>query len=383
MTIRSLLLVLFLSSHIFNTSSDIIHTKCNFWNDLVDNDDIGDIYSCDIAQIESSGVVNEILTEHNYEMNNSDVKLFWHVIWENKYLANFDASICERFENLEKILLGYVNIRTIQENSLARCRKLKELKFYWNEFQILPKGLLASNDNLVKLEIIKNRLANFDPEMFKNLKKLEILNIHGNDIENLPSHIFDSLKNLQELNLSNNKFTSINKIWFKNLKNLRILNLNYNQISEINKFHFGNLITLKHLSLNGNGIKSLTSDVFKDLTNLKELYLDENEISELPENIFAVSKNLEYLSMNYNQLTVIHKNSFAEKTEIIKLCLENNMIDKIDRNLIINSKITGISMKNNVCYEDNIESRDEIEEKLRKCFENYIPRMEKGRFTFL
>jgi len=54
--------------------------------------------------------------------------------------------------------------------------------------------------------------------------------------------------------------------------------------------------------------------------------------------------------------------------------LSDNKINAIDERLIDNSAVNVLNMNYNICSKENIQERDQMKQKLKKCFENYRPR---------
>ena len=102
--------------------------------------------------------------------------------------------------------------------------------------------------------------------LFRNAIKLKKLKMYSNEMNILKSTYFDYLVNLKVLDLSRNEIKSIEQSPFKNLAKLTHLNLSYNHIHEINKTNLNGLFELIYLFLEFNGDDNTFADsfVFRD-----------------------------------------------------------------------------------------------------------------------
>ena len=140
---------------------------------------------------------------------------------------------------------------------------------------------------------------------------------------------------------------------------------------------------MKELSLGGNKIRNLNRNWFSSLQNLEKLGLNENMIADLPQNIFSSLTNLQELFLHRNQLTVIHSDSFGNLKKLSKIHLYSNKINEIDEKLIDKLPLSILDLRyNNVCENEWINDKNEMKTKLKKCFENYQPRVSKGESNY-
>ncbi|XP_070504824.1 serine protease gd-like isoform X2 [Chironomus tepperi] len=75
--------------------------------------------------------------------------------------------------------------------------------------------------------------------------------------------------------------------------------------------------------------------------------------------------------MDHNLLTVLNANSFGNRDKLTQICVNFNNISAIDPAIVQNSSLLKLRMEKNACYDEIIESRDRMEEKLKTCFDNF------------
>lgn len=75
--------------------------------------------------------------------------------------------------------------------------------------------------------------------------------------------------------------------------------------------------------------------------------------------------------MDHNLLTILNSNSFGNRIKLTQICVNSNNISAIDPEIVQNSSLSKLRLEHNACYDDIIESRDHMEEKLKTCFDNF------------
>ncbi|CAH1735855.1 unnamed protein product [Chironomus riparius] len=243
------------------------------------------------------------------------------------HLNSSEYSFCERFKNIERIKT--FKVKSIYENLFQKCEGLTSIRMNNGHLNDLPENLFSTNTKLALIELSNNNLKELNGNIFKNLKNLSALTISSNELLHLPSKIFNNLENLHILSIQSNGFKSLNPEWFENLKNLGILNLNF------------------------------------------------NKISDLPKNVFNPLENLQHLWLWANELTVIHSDSFGIHPKLQNIDLKQNKISQINKILFDKVAVSNLDMEiSNFCFRSKITSKSDMRKKLKKCFENYVPRKE-------
>lgn len=115
---------------------------------------------------------------------------------------------CEKFPHLMGFEASRLSLKSIDENALHKCTKLK------------------------KLNLIGNELTYISPLVFERCNKLQILNLQGNPLQSvMRSSYFTFLPNLQALSLQGNRL--------------------YEYINDFNVTEFPVMKYLRHLDLRG------------------------------------------------------------------------------------------------------------------------------------
>lgn len=127
---------------------------------------------------------------------------------------------------------------------------------------------MKNPEQVIKLELRKNKLKEFPPEIFK-MVNLQYLDLSKNNIREIP-HEIGELKNLQYLSLSKNKLENF-PMEIGELTNLYYLNANQNELTSLPS-SIGNLTNLRNMDLWSNFIETYPTEM-KNLKYLQVLDL--------------------------------------------------------------------------------------------------------------
>lgn len=156
----------------------------------------------------------------------------FNVILKDSYVEVLTDDICKGSSFIKFINAPNVRMSIIEENALQLCTDLEVVVLTKNSIETLPRGIFASNKNLMVVDLDFNKLSNIDADLFKSQTKLKILDFAFNQItdasfiENIPesnsltaillsnNSLFDinlqdlvaKFPNLNEIHLSHNKF---------------------------------------------------------------------------------------------------------------------------------------------------------------------------------
>ncbi|XP_070504864.1 uncharacterized protein [Chironomus tepperi] len=355
-------------------SSEIINCDFTDTNVVINFQNVPQ-YGCNISNINIYSTQSDITGSHFDDLQDNDVKFVSYQSTNTKNLPIFSPVLCQKFPNLEKIQFSQIKVESIDENALENCKNLNTLSLTENKISKIPENFLKENSKLKEVNFGQNKLKTLPENIFANQDKLVWLDLRINLINSLPPKIFESLENLQGLWLGENNIRTLNPVWFENLQNLEELRLHGNKLTELSAGIFKSLTSLNGLYLSFNRIQNLSPDCFQNLENLQILSIGSNLITEIPANVFTPLINLEELWMHGNQLTVIHSDSFGNNKNLNKFAVQNNKINQIDKRFVDNTGVTEVNMQNNLCSQDFIRSRQELNQKLSMCFDNYQPRI--------
>lgn len=144
------------------------------------------------------------------------------------------------------------------------------LNFSKRDLIILPTSIFDHANNLLILDLSRNKFTEFPLELLK-LTKLTTLKMESNYLKKIPSEISE-LTQLENLSFSHNYILTVPKTINKLAKTLVSLNLANNHIENLPR-EITELHNLKILWIQSNSFISLPSS-FNQLTNLKELGLE-------------------------------------------------------------------------------------------------------------
>ncbi|GFT36720.1 relaxin receptor 1, partial [Trichonephila clavipes] len=222
-------------------------------------------------------------------------------------------------EKLETLILKGSRVTLINKDAFKNLPHLKNLYLTNNEIGSMIEGTMATNNDLLFLDLSYNLITVLHPEAFIGLHNLETLDLRHCFLKSLPPGVFDSLVNLKKLYLDNNRLTSITKYVFQKLVNLEMLYISFNKIEKVhltywvgleklntlaiteNKISaleadsFGNMSSLYKMDVIGNNIKVISPDTFIGLSNLKSLTLQKNELKKATKAVFEPLTSLEYI----------------------------------------------------------------------------------------
>lgn len=286
----------------------------------------GTTYICELELLNPNGLNNFKNFDgiHIETMTDSDVKKI--IPNAEPDSTNFPSIICEKFENLQEVLMQYSGkIRSIDDYSFKNCRNLTSANFYGHLISQVNENAFIENTKLQKLYLYKNNLSSLPENVFKNQQNLQVLWMDNNNITDLPLNIFKSLNNLKDLNLRINQLSTLKVEWFASLKNLIYLDLQQNQI------------------------EVLPANVFGNLEKLTYLYMTSNNLKIINSNSFGNFQTLACATFGYNQISAIDE-QFIEKAALTRLLMQTNLC----------SNITAIKY-----------SKTTLKQYLTPCFDNF------------
>lgn len=284
-------------------------------------------YTCYLTIQNPNGLNNfqDIDGVHEEGMTDEDVVKLEAV--SGSFTPNIPSIFCEKFKNLNSIVMKDVGIAQIGDLNFNECKKLFLLDFGFNSISKVHENSFVENLELQFLNLNDNQITVLPENLFVNQQKLGFLWLNGNKIQDLPANIFRNLGNLYQLLLNENQISKLRVEWFKNLENLSYLILNSNQIEE------------------------------------------------LPENVFTTLKSLYQIELNENRLRVVNSNSFPVQRRLQRINLGSNQVDAFDEMILDNTSLDTLNMESNICANASIVdysfTRQSMRSIMRQCFENF------------
>jgi hypothetical protein len=154
----------------------------------------------------------------------------------------------------------------------------------------IDPNTFANLDNLITINLSRNRIARISRNTFHNLQGLKTLNLSYNRIVNIESQAFAYLPALEQIFLNFNQIVTLEPNSFAELRNLRRINLNQNELRNIiNVSTFRGVPRLSEINLSRNPVETIRKDAF-NLNHSCIIRIDDREFSiqELPLGWFVV-----------------------------------------------------------------------------------------------
>ena len=203
-----------------------------------------------------------------------------------------------------------------------------------NDFEELHPKQFRRFKNLLKLDLLFNKIKRLGNSSFNALPELRILNLGCNDIWDIHSGFFTGISKLQELSIFYNDLKHLNESLFIGLSTLTHLDLSHNRLHNISERQFIGLKNLVYLNLTSCYLYQLNENIFTGLSSLVHLNIGDNYLTYLSNGLFAGLNALKYLSLNDNPLyfsTSFPTDIFQplinlEELHLVGICYYNNRL---------------------------------------------------------
>lgn len=164
-------------------------------------------------------------------------------------------------KQVERINLGFNNIHTLTETSLAGLSHLELLMIHGNKIHELPRGAFADLNALQMLKLSYNRLVELERDSLQGLWSLARLHLDHNALEFIHPDAFQGLTGLRLLQLEGNRLRRLHPATFCTFSLLG------------GHLHAS---TLRHLHLSNNSLSTLEPALLASMPRLENLYLHAN-----------------------------------------------------------------------------------------------------------
>lgn len=295
---------------------------------------------------------------------------------------NFPSILCDRFVNLQEIVIGRSQIEVLTPRTFENCVELTFLDLEHNRVTALPDGIFSNNPKLEVLVLNDNRLNVLSSATFAGTQ-IWYLDLQRNSLFYFNADWFTPINStLLSLNLVGNGMSYLPVATFTNLRNLEELEIGLNPFMFIPNDAFAGLSRLEYLAMFQNDISQLQSSWFEDLTSLQGLHIQQNSIDSLPAGIFSHMMALVDINLSQNNLSTLHANAFGNVASLASLNAQFNQIDAFDPDLFEATDVLYILfLYGNTCVSANFinvaGTREGVRGALANCFDNFI-RQERG-----
>lgn len=266
-----------------------------------------------------------------------------YIDFSDNQLANMPwQMLATTMPNLHTIVLSRNNIETdaVQPNVFQRFEQLQRLDLSENIITSIvyerrrhdvdtSVGIFANLQQLVELDLSRNRIADLPRTTFTQLPRLRCLNLAHNQLSIIPFQVFDALESMEHLDLANNRLVSILDHFFIGNKALRVLNLRNNTIEKLSKNSLFGLERLTHLDLSDNQLLSIDRNAFDSLTMLRVLNLAHNNLTMLPTILFYQLHQLQYVNLSRNNFKIIPNGIFASQHRLEELIIDETGLQRV------------------------------------------------------
>ncbi|XP_052764422.1 toll-like receptor 2 [Mya arenaria] len=278
----------------------------------------------------------------------------------------------DTFHNFESLSEVYFTDSTLQQQfqlmeAIGRSVKLTEIQLTRNNIDTFRPELLTNLDYLENVSVADNNICRFSGNITQ-LHPLKWLDMSNNRLD--PVNIkfcFDNgsslFPNLTILNVSRNFISSIQEDSWRCMKKLEILDLSNNNIQKINISSITHLVSLKHLILKKNWMNSMSGispgmypphlefldlsdnqfspfmpklcDKFNNKTiSIRRIDLSYNHISNLNGNFTKCLRNLTELFLSKNAIEILNTHSFAQfpNLSVLHIDRQNHGLSTIKKN---------------------------------------------------
>lgn len=290
-----------------------------------------------VASSVSDGSFKSLLVDKNFiNLKVLDVS--------NNSIVQLEPSMFARLKSLRTLNLAYNLIATIDsDNVFTELENLRELYLQGNQLVSINASsetglsyyekkpyLFKKLDQLIVLNLARNRINDLPRHIFNDLKQLKTLDLSYNNLILIPFQLFQELKNLEYLNLSNNKVLSVLDNFFLHNVHLKQLLLNNNFVERLTKSSLNGLKNLDILDMSSNHLSSIDRLAFEDLRELKSLNLRNNNFSILSSTTFNTQTNLKQLDLSGNKrLRTLPNGIFAHQIALYELKLDETGIETL------------------------------------------------------
>jgi len=354
---------------------------------------------------------------------------------ERIYFLNNEITTIESssfdLPNLKELILGGNKLTAFSQEALGTSQSLEELYLVDNQITEIPR---LSLENIEYMVLKLNKITQIEKDVFINTPKLRSIELQGNLITKLEAAPFESLKFVDTLSIENNLIQSIEPELIEKLPSLDQLWLEGNicvdstvieiqetkgaadqtldrcyyhyvdaktsyqcnyvndaefgytcEVSGINyqtfrdKFNFTGIHISARSTQDVTGVRIVDSNmsrvpatVFNAFPSIKSLTIQGTSV--VHKDLFDICPDLDVLDLSNNNIKELPANAFQNCGRIESLILDDNLIAAIEipNVMLKNTYIKHLSMKNNVCVDDEFDRVRFVSENdlkgLHRCF---------------
>jgi len=194
---------------------------------------VGGEYTCFLISgpAENENDITAIEGRHYEGLDDNNVTSVWVSM-----LTEFPVTpviLCEKYQNIDTLMLSHVKMEKITEKSFSKCRKLRKLELSMNKIKEITENAFSNNFELESINLNSNPIARIDDFSFRRLMKLTNLEMMSMQLERITPGTFRGLRNLINLRLDGGLIDELNPDVFADLHKIEMLSLATNRINRI------------------------------------------------------------------------------------------------------------------------------------------------------
>lgn len=207
----------------------------------------------------------------------------------------------------------------------------------------------------------------------QNKASITQLQIQEGKMNQLPAGIFYQFPSVEKFICEHVGLKVITKGHFKDASRLKQFISNDNEVQLLKGKIFTGAASLERLSFRNNFIERIFDDAFDGLSNLVYLNLEGNKLILVSSKVLSPLKKLKHINLTQNQIVVLFGGMFKFNPILSQVELNSNEITSIDTDVFTNSQsFTKISLKENICVDDEFTSTKKFYLELKQCYDNFL-----------
>lgn len=246
------------------------------------------------------------------------------------FIGKFESNVFSRFINLTLFYIKNTYLANFDFSALENFNQLNFLDLSWNSLQKFDNlTVLSTLSSLTELRLGGNTVGKLNVSFFENLVNLRDLNLTCTNLSLDDFSLFDPLVNLEQFDISCNDLQNINFKKSKKFNKVRYFVANNCKIKRIRELIslFGP--SLDWLDVSGNFVDEIELTTFEHLTALKWLNLAYMNLTQFNVNVLKHQKNLKHLNISNNHLKEIDFTPLKSKS-LEELYLEGNDLTQVN-----------------------------------------------------
>lgn len=229
----------------------------------------------------------------------------------------------ELMPNLVNLDLSSNQLRSIEPGYFSSLPLLTQLSLSDNQINVLHPAAFNNNTDILILDLSRNQMYKI-PDALSSLNKLQTLDLGWNQISSL--HSLDNMEQLWRLQIPNNLIAEIPAEFFTKLVSLQVLDLSNNRLAKLEPGSLDLNPSLRAVRLDGNYLTKIDS-IFTKLSQLVWLNVSNNQLNDF--DYTQIPHTLHWLDVSHNQINQLGNYLSIENSSLSYLDASFNKIQQI------------------------------------------------------